>query len=80
MSDVIRIMIVEDHHVVRQGFRDGMHGFMTCALNTIYVLVERCKVWEKHYLLAHADRDAHADTVLQATPTRRAARAAFSSR
>lgn len=43
------------YYVMRQGFRDGIHGFITCALNTMYVLVERCKVWEKHYRLTHPD-------------------------
>lgn len=37
-----------DLYVKRKGYRDGVHGFMCCALNTIYLLVERCKVWEKH--------------------------------
>ena len=52
---VALVTIFFTYYVVRQGFRDGVHGFMTCALNTIYVLVERCKVWEKHYRLAHPD-------------------------
>ena len=30
-------------------------AFITCGLNTFYVLVERCKIWEKHYHLTHPD-------------------------
>ena len=52
---VAMVKIFATYYIVRQGWRDGVHGFMTCALNTIYVLVERCKVWEKHYRLAHPD-------------------------
>lgn len=40
-----------DLYVKRQGRRDGLHGFIVCALNTIYLLVYRCKLWEKHYRL-----------------------------
>jgi glycosyltransferase involved in cell wall biosynthesis len=50
---VALVKIFVTYYVVRQGYRDGIHGFMTCALNTIYILVERCKVWEKHYRLTH---------------------------
>jgi len=42
-------------YVRRKGYKDGLYGFITCALNTFYVLVERCKVWEKHYRLAHPE-------------------------
>lgn len=52
---VALIKIFFDLYVRRQGYRDGTHGFMTCALNTFYVLVERCKIWEKHYKLTHSD-------------------------
>ena len=52
---IAMVTIFCTYYVVRQGFRDGIHGFITCALNTIYVLVERCKVWEKHYRITHAD-------------------------
>jgi glycosyltransferase involved in cell wall biosynthesis len=52
---VALVKIFFGYYVLRQGYRDGVHGFMTCALNTIYVLVERCKVWEKHYRLTHPD-------------------------
>ena len=52
---VALVKIFVTYYVVRQGYRDGIHGFMTCALNTIYVLVERCKVWEKHYRLTRPD-------------------------
>lgn len=37
-----------DLYIRRKGYRDGVHGFMCCALNTFYLLVERCKIWEKH--------------------------------
>ncbi len=40
-------------YVKRKGYRDGIHGFITCALNTAYILVERCKLWEKHVRQAH---------------------------
>jgi hypothetical protein len=40
-------------YVRRKGYKDGLYGFITCALNTGYVLVERCKVWEKRYRLTH---------------------------
>lgn len=40
-------------YVRRKGYKDGLYGFITCALNTFYVLVERCKVWEKRYRLTH---------------------------
>src|SRR5579872_726528 len=43
------------YYIRRRGYKDGIHGFMTCALNTFYVLVERCKQWEKHYRLTHPD-------------------------
>ena len=52
---VALVKIFFTYYVVRQGYRDGVHGFITCALNTIYVLVERCKVWEKHYRLTHPE-------------------------
>lgn len=42
-------------YVRRKGYRDGIYGFITCALNTLYVLVERCKVWEKRYRLTRSD-------------------------
>jgi glycosyltransferase involved in cell wall biosynthesis len=42
-------------YIRRKGYRDGIYGFITCALNTFYVLVERCKVWEKHYRLTRPD-------------------------
>jgi glycosyltransferase involved in cell wall biosynthesis len=42
-------------YVRRKGYRDGVYGFMTCALNTFYVLVERCKLWEKYERLTHPD-------------------------
>ena len=37
-----------DLYIRRKGYRDGVHGFMCCTLNTFYLLVERCKLWEKH--------------------------------
>lgn len=49
------VKIFTYYYIIRRGYRDGTHGFMTCALNTIYVLVERCKVWEKHHHLTHPD-------------------------
>jgi glycosyltransferase involved in cell wall biosynthesis len=52
---VALVKIFFDYYVLRQGYRDGVYGFMTCALNTMYLLVERCKVWEKHYRLTHPD-------------------------
>jgi glycosyltransferase involved in cell wall biosynthesis len=52
---VALIKIFFDLYVRRQGYRDGTHGFMTCALNTFYVLVERCKIWERHYKLTHPE-------------------------
>ena len=52
---VALVKIFFTYYVLRQGFRDGIDGFMTCSLNTIYILVERCKVWEKHYRLTHPD-------------------------
>lgn len=47
------VKVFFDLYVKRKGYRDGIHGFMTCALNTAYLLVERCKLWEKHYRLTH---------------------------
>ena len=44
-----------DLYVGRKGYRDGIYGFVTCSLNTMYVLVERCKIWEKHYRLTHPE-------------------------
>jgi len=41
------------YQVSRKGYKDGIHGFMASALNTLYLLVWRCKVWEKHYRVAH---------------------------
>lgn len=52
---VALVKIFLTYYVGRQGYRDGINGFTTCALNTIYILVERCKIWEKHYRLTHAD-------------------------
>jgi glycosyltransferase involved in cell wall biosynthesis len=49
------VKVFFDLYVRRRGYRDGIHGFMACALNTIYLVVERCKIWEKHYRLTHAD-------------------------
>jgi glycosyltransferase involved in cell wall biosynthesis len=43
------------YFVRRKGYRDGLYGFIVCALNTLYVLVERCKVWEKHHRLTHPE-------------------------
>jgi glycosyltransferase involved in cell wall biosynthesis len=48
------VKIFFTYYIVRQGYRDGIHGFITCGLNTMYVFVERCKIWEKHYRLTHA--------------------------
>jgi glycosyltransferase involved in cell wall biosynthesis len=48
-----------DLYIRRKGHKDGIHGFMTCALNTLYILVERCKVWEKHWRLTHPDEVVH---------------------
>ena len=42
-------------YIQRMGYKDGLYGFITCALNTFYVLVERCKIWEKHYRATHPD-------------------------
>lgn len=44
-----------EHYVGRRGYRDGIHGFITCALNAAYLLVLRCKIWERHWRLTHAD-------------------------
>ncbi len=40
-------------YIKRKGYKDGVYGFITSALNTTYILVERCKIWEKHYRLTH---------------------------
>ena len=40
--------IFYDFQVRRKGYKDGIHGFMASALNTIYLLAWRCKLWEKH--------------------------------
>jgi glycosyltransferase involved in cell wall biosynthesis len=45
-------------YIKRNGYRDGIHGFITCALNTAYILVERAKVWEKQFRLTHPDEIA----------------------
>lgn len=52
---VALVTIFYGYYIRRQGYRDGLYGFIVCALNTLYVLVERCKVWEKHYRLTHPD-------------------------
>jgi glycosyltransferase involved in cell wall biosynthesis len=46
-------------YIKRKGYKDGLHGFIVCALNTLYLLVERCKVWEKHWRLTHPDEVVH---------------------
>lgn len=38
-----------DLYVKRKGYKDGTHGFIVCALHTLYPFIERCKTWEKHY-------------------------------
>src|SRR5262249_18633264 len=42
------VKIFYDFQVRRKGYKDGIHGFIASALNTIYLLVWRCKLWEKH--------------------------------
>lgn len=49
------VKVFFDLYVRRKGYRDGLHGFIVCALNTLYLLVERCKIWEKRYRLTHPD-------------------------
>jgi len=36
-----------EHYFRLHGRRDGMHGFMLAALNAVYLLVFRCKMWER---------------------------------
>lgn len=48
------VKIFFDYYVRRKGYRDGIHGFMVTALNTFYLLVFRCKVWEKHWHATHS--------------------------
>ena len=50
------IKIFFDLYIMRKGYKDGVYGFITCSLNTFYVLVERCKIWEKHYRAARPDQ------------------------
>ncbi len=52
---VALVKIFFDLYVIRKGYKDGVYGFITCSLNTFYVLVERCKIWEKHYRLTHPE-------------------------
>jgi glycosyltransferase involved in cell wall biosynthesis len=49
------VKVFYDLYIKRKGYKDGLHGFMTCSLNTIYILVERCKIWEKRYHLEHPE-------------------------
>jgi glycosyltransferase involved in cell wall biosynthesis len=44
-----------DLYIQRKGHKDGLYGFIVCALNTLYLLVYRCKLWEKHYRLTRPD-------------------------
>jgi glycosyltransferase involved in cell wall biosynthesis len=52
---VALVKIFFEFYILRKGYRDGLHGFMVSALNTFYILVERCKIWEKHYRLTHPE-------------------------
>jgi len=36
-----------DHYFRQKGYKDGMHGFMLAALNAVYLLVFRFKMWER---------------------------------
>ncbi len=49
------VKVFFDLYVRRKGYRDGLHGYMVCALNTLYLLVFRCKLWEKHAWLTSRD-------------------------
>ncbi len=44
-----------ESYVKRKGYRDGTIGFVACCLSVIYMVVERAKIWEKHYRLTHAN-------------------------
>jgi len=35
-------------YVLRQGWRDGIHGFVLCALSACYVFVKYAKLWEQN--------------------------------
>lgn len=52
---VALVKIFFEFYILRKGYRDGLHGFITSALNTFYILVERCKIWEKHYRLTRPE-------------------------
>ena len=40
------------YYVMRQGFREGMHGFLICVFASMYTFVKYAKLWE---LTHHAD-------------------------
>lgn len=52
---VALIVVFITHYIKRKGYKDGIYGFISCALATLYIFVERCKIWEKHYRLTHPD-------------------------
>lgn len=45
------IIVFFTHYFKRKGYKDGLYGFIVCVLATLYIFVERCKIWEKHYRL-----------------------------
>ena len=52
---VALVTIFTTHYIKRKGYKEGRYGFISCALATLYIFVERCKIWEKHYRLTHPD-------------------------
>ncbi len=53
VAAMLKMFIV--YFILHKGYRDGIYGFMTSGMNTMYLFVDRCKLWEKHYRLTHAD-------------------------
>jgi hypothetical protein len=36
-------------YVLKQGFRDGLPGFLMCAFSSAHVLLKYAKLWEQHH-------------------------------
>lgn len=46
---VVPILTFLKLYIGRRGYKDGMHGFVVCALNAWYGFVDRAKAWEKSW-------------------------------
>lgn len=56
--------------VRNRGYRDGMHGFVVSLLISIYLFVERAKIWESQWKRHHDELNRYRDRELRPRPPR----------